>query len=69
MPTCGIKGIYLFVLVLRRVRACVGSEGCVSVLGCGVCTCVVCEACEHLNRVLRGVFTCVGSSVCTHFGF
>lgn len=44
-------------------------EGCVSVLGCGVCTCVVCEACEHLNRVLRGVFTCVGSSVCTHFGF
>lgn len=54
----------------RGVCSHVGSEGCVSVLGCWVCACVVVyEAYEHLNLVPRGVFTCVGSWVCAHFRF
>lgn len=42
----------------RGVCSHVGSEGCVSVLGCWVWACVVVyEAYEHLNLVPRGVFT------------
>lgn len=46
--------------VLRGLCACVGFERYLSVLGCGVCACVVYQVCVCLCLVLSGVFARIG---------